>query len=225
MAHKQQEEEAKKKKDKEDVLKQAEAEAAAIVAAQEKESEREMDKPDGNLNRNLHTIFNGIATKPEVLEELGKPKQEPEECSPAKKRGRSSKSSTKHSNANKVSPPKATATSTTKKITFEDTYVYPHKRVILDLAILLKSEKAFEEFTKALMAFIENAQMVDPKFFINTLNPKSKEKSITTKGKIIPQYDQVRDPHKDLRQRQLFQQTKSMGQGGTKQQGQEQPKV
>ena len=143
-----------------------------------------MDKPDGDLNRHLHNIFNGIATKPEVLKDLGKPKQEPEERSPTKKRGGSSKSSMKRSNANKVSPPEVTAASTAKKITFEDTYVHPHKRVILDLAILLKSEKAFEEFTKALMAFIENAHMVDPKFVINTLNPKSKEKSITTKGKI-----------------------------------------
>jgi hypothetical protein len=36
------------------------------------------------------------------------------------------------------------------------------------------------------MAFIENAQMVDPKFVINTLNPMSKEKSITAKGEISP---------------------------------------
>jgi hypothetical protein len=36
------------------------------------------------------------------------------------------------------------------------------------------------------MAFIENAQMVDPKFAINTLNPKSKEKSIMAKGEISP---------------------------------------
>jgi hypothetical protein len=119
-----------------------------------------------------------------VLEELGKPEQEPEERSPTKKRSGSSKSFTKHSNTNKASPPKVTATSTVKKIPFEDTYVHPHKRVILDLAIHLKSKKAFKEFTKALMTFIENAQMVDPKFVINTLNPKSKEKNITTKGKI-----------------------------------------
>jgi hypothetical protein len=85
-ACKQQEEEAKKKKDKEDALKQAEAEAAAIIAAQETESEKEMDKPDGDLNRNLNNIFNGIATEPKVLEELRKPEQEPEECSPTKKR-------------------------------------------------------------------------------------------------------------------------------------------
>ncbi len=36
------------------------------------------------------------------------------------------------------------------------------------------------------MAFIENAHMVDPKFIINTLNPESKEKSITSKGEISP---------------------------------------
>jgi hypothetical protein len=36
------------------------------------------------------------------------------------------------------------------------------------------------------MAFIENAQMVDPKFIINTLNPELKEKSITSKREISP---------------------------------------
>jgi hypothetical protein len=76
--------------------------------------------------------------------------------------------------------------STRKKISFKETCIHPHKRVIIELAILLKSSKAFEEFTKALMAFIENAQMVDPKFAINTLNPKSKGKSITAKGEISP---------------------------------------
>ncbi len=79
-----------------------------------------------------------------------------------------------------------TADSTKKKISFEDTYVHPHKRVIIELAILLKSDNAFEEFTKALMAFLENAQMVDPKFEINTLKPTSKEKSIKNKGEISP---------------------------------------
>ncbi len=34
------------------------------------------------------------------------------------------------------------------------------------------------------MAFLENAQMVDPKFEINTLKPQSKEKSIKNKGEI-----------------------------------------
>jgi hypothetical protein len=42
------------------------------------------------------------------------------------------------------------------------------------------------------MAFIENAQMVDPKFVINTLNPMSKEKSIMTKGEISPNMTKLR---------------------------------
>jgi hypothetical protein len=139
------------------------------------------DKPNKDLNRNLHNIFNGVATKLEAPE--GKALNKQEECSPKNKRSGSSKSSSRR-NTTKVSPPEAMAASTKKKITFEDTYVHPHKRVILELTILLKSDKAFEEFTKALMAFIKNAQMVDPKFVINTLNPNSKDKSITSKGEI-----------------------------------------
>jgi hypothetical protein len=52
--------------------------------------------------------------------------------------------------------------------------------------ITLKSDKAFEEFTQALMAFISNAQMVDPKFVINPLNPSSKKKSISSKAEVSP---------------------------------------
>jgi hypothetical protein len=37
---------------------------------------------------------------------------------------------------------------------------------------------------QALMAFITNAQMVDPKFVINPINPASKDKNISNKGKI-----------------------------------------
>ncbi len=48
----------------------------------------------------------------------------------------------------------------------------------------LKSDKVFEEFTQALMAFLANAQMVTPKFVINPLNPNSKEKNIASKGEI-----------------------------------------
>ena len=44
-----------------------------------------------------------------------------------------------------------------------------HSRVILDLAITLKKEKAFQEFTTTLVDLVTNAQMVDPKFAINPL--------------------------------------------------------
>jgi hypothetical protein len=36
------------------------------------------------------------------------------------------------------------------------------------------------------MAFITNAQMVDPKFVINSINKNSKEKNISSKGEISP---------------------------------------
>jgi hypothetical protein len=36
------------------------------------------------------------------------------------------------------------------------------------------------------MAFLTNAQMVDPKFVINPINPNSKEKNIAFKGEISP---------------------------------------
>jgi hypothetical protein len=183
-AWKQQDEEDKRKKDEEDALKQAEeATATAIIMAQETETVTVNDKHDKNLNKNLHNIFNGLVTKLEAPE--GEAPNDQEEHSPKNKRSESSKSSSRCI-FNKVSPPEAMAASIKKKITFEDTYIHPHKRVIIELAILLKSNTAFVEFTKALMAFIENAQMVDPKFIINTLNPKSKEKSITSKGEISP---------------------------------------
>ena len=67
-----------------------------------------------------------------------------------------------------------------------NTVNHKYKHMIFKLAILLTSEKKFEEFTHALMAFLTNAQMVDPKFVINPLNPKSVSKDISTKGDISP---------------------------------------
>jgi hypothetical protein len=54
------------------------------------------------------------------------------------------------------------------------------------MAITLKSNKAFEEFMQAIMAFITNVQIVDPKFIINPLNPLSDTKPIMMKGEISP---------------------------------------
>jgi hypothetical protein len=65
-------------------------------------------------------------------------------------------------------------------------HVHKHQCTILELAILLTSEKKFEEFSQALMALLTNAQMVDPKFVINPLSPDSKGKDITSKGEISP---------------------------------------
>jgi hypothetical protein len=75
-----------------------------------------------------------------------------------------------------VSPPEPKSSDNTNKSTsFLEDVVYKHSRIILELAIALKSDKAFEEFTQALMAFITNSQMVDPKFVINPINPASKD--------------------------------------------------
>jgi hypothetical protein len=78
-----------------------------------------------------------------------------------------------------VSPTKSgpTILPSAQKATFLNNFVYPHSQIILELAVLLKSEKAFKEFTQALMAFLANFQMVDPKFVINPLNPNSKRRT------------------------------------------------
>jgi hypothetical protein len=75
-------------------------------------------------------------------------------------------------------------TASAKMATFLENFVYPHFCIILKLAVVLKSDKAFEEFTQALMALLSNAQLVDPKFVINPLNPNSKERNINLKGEI-----------------------------------------
>ena len=65
-----------------------------------------------------------------------------------------------------------------------DEFVYPHSCIILEMAITLKSDKAFDKFTQSIMAFITNTQIVDPKFIINLPNPLSDAKAIMTKGEI-----------------------------------------
>jgi hypothetical protein len=68
-ARKLQEEEDKRKKDKEDYHKQIEEVAdAATIAAQEKKKETAVDEPDRNFNKNLHSVFNGVATELEAPE-------------------------------------------------------------------------------------------------------------------------------------------------------------
>ncbi len=115
-------------------------------------------------------------------------KDKEEECSPLKKQAGSSKSSTKRrSTRPKVTPPKpkfgTQPTSITSKTTsFLDNFIYPHSQIILELAITLKSDKAFKEFTHTLMAFLTSAQMINFKFVINPLNPQLKEKYISLKG-------------------------------------------
>ncbi len=113
-----------------------------------------------------------------------------EERSPLKKRSGSSKSATRRKPSCPqvtLPDPKITASTTSaNRTTFLDNFVYPYPCIILKLKITLKSDKAFEKFTQALMAFISNAQMFDPKFVINPLNTASKEKSTSSKAEVSP---------------------------------------
>jgi hypothetical protein len=107
--------------------------------------------------------------------------------SPVKKRSKGKRSSSSRPRSTATDPPPTgnTINSTAaKSATFLDEIIYQHPRVVIELAILLKSDKAFEEFTQALMAFITNAQMVDPKFVINPIKQSSKEKNISNKSEI-----------------------------------------
>jgi hypothetical protein len=118
------------------------------------------------------------ATAPEMNE------ADEDEQSPKKKRGESSKTSRKKKTGARQVSPQEQAASKERITTFIDEFVYPHSRIILEMAITLKSDKAFDEFTQAIMAFIANAQIVDPKFIINPLNPLSDAKAVTMKGEI-----------------------------------------
>jgi hypothetical protein len=80
--------------------------------------------------------------------------------------------------------PQEQAASKERITTFMDEFVFPHSHIILEMAITLKSDKAFDKFTQSIMAFITNAQIVDPKFIINLPNPLSDAKAIMTKGEI-----------------------------------------
>ncbi len=137
-----------------------------------------------NFLKDVHSIMNGVQdmeTNNTAVDDTDNVR------SPVKKRQGSSKtSSQRNANARQVSPTKAgtTTLSLARTVTFLDNFVYPHSRIILELVSLLKSDKAFEEFTQALIAFLANAQMVDPKFVINPLDPNSKEKNISSKGEI-----------------------------------------
>jgi hypothetical protein len=174
---KQQEEEDKCKKDEEEVEKHM--------------TEEEVSKEaEGLTPQVLLDIMNGEeSTEMSVMQENNN-EDEAEERSPLKKRSGSSKSTTRRKPSRlQVTPPdpKITASTTSaNRTTFLDNFVYPYPCIIHELAITLKSNKAFEKFTQALMAFISNAQMFDPKFVINPLNTASKEKSTSSKAEVSP---------------------------------------
>jgi hypothetical protein len=196
-------------KNKEINDKKRDEEAATL---REKEKEEEASKKATTITpRNLLTSMNNGETRvtPEVttegnddldldnaealmdIDSLSKDIDEGETfgLSPVKKRSKG-----KRSTSSRPRPTSTSSTlidsvvnnSTTKSATFLDDVIYPHSRVIIDLAIMLKSDKAFEEFTQALMAFVSNAQMVDPKFVINPIKKSSKEKNISSKADISP---------------------------------------
>ena len=111
------------------------------------------------------------------------------ELSPVKKRSKGKRTTSSRPRSTPANPNPTNSVNSTKNAksaTFLDEVVYSYPRVIIELAIMLKSDKAFEEFTQALMAFITNAQMVDPKFVINPIKPSSKEKNINNKSDISP---------------------------------------
>jgi hypothetical protein len=183
--------------------------AARMKKAAEEEEERkkteEANKTTDDVSnkaatitpRNLHNVMNGSDVTPNddheedediaaIMEidgvEAIKNTVDTSELSPVKKRSKSKKRS---SSRPRVSSPEPKSNDdTTKSASFLEDVVYKHSRIILELAIALKSDKVFEEFTQALMAFITNAQMVDPKFVINPINPSSKEKNISNKGEV-----------------------------------------
>jgi hypothetical protein len=131
---------------------------------------------------NVDALMDIGETQPKGQEEQA----DTSKLSPVKKRSKGKRSTSSRPRSNPANPTSTDNVNSTKSAIFLDEVVYPHSRVIIELAILLKSDKAFEEFTQALMAFITNAQMVDPKFVINPIKPLSKEKNISNKSEISP---------------------------------------
>jgi hypothetical protein len=188
---KQQEEEMKQKKEEDEAAWGREEEATAKVQATamvqyNPNANPNNGNPSKNFNQNIHAIMNGEDGEETKAPSTNKDKED--EQSPPKKREGSSKTSTKKKGGlRQVSPQEqGTTASKEKTTTFADEFVYPYSQIISELAITLKSDKAFEKYTQALMAFITNVQIVDPKFIINPLNPCSDTKPITMKGEVSP---------------------------------------
>ncbi len=59
------------------------------------------------------------------------------------------------------------------------------KRIILELSVMLKADKAFDKFVQSLVVFMVNAKLVDPTFVWNPINPNATSlNDITSKGEI-----------------------------------------
>ena len=192
----QQEEEDKQKKEEEEAAQRREEDKKAAELANTQSIVEEPSIAD--FSRSVREIMEGV----QDMDTEKQPQANDGERSPFKKRHGSSKLASRRSGGKRLvsSPtvqeptPQVVITSQATTIpqaptcvtSFLDKFIYPHSQVILELAVTLKSDKAFEEFTQALMSLITNAQMVDPKFVINPLNPNSKEKNFTSKGEISP---------------------------------------
>ena len=181
------EEEEKRKKDEEAAM-DLEDDAVTMADVPVASQEGKEDEDVLNFTADVHNIMNGL----EEMETKEHEEDDEDECSPMKKRPGSSKASSqrRRSTVRQVSPPDSGAVPVLKPAlrtpSIVETVNHKYKRTIFELAILLTSESKFEEFTQALMAFLINAQMVDPKFVINPLNPKSVSKDIASKGDISP---------------------------------------
>ncbi len=172
---KKEEEEAKHKKDEEEALKKAEEELAKTTEEDE-------------VAKNLHKIMNGTdKDKDKMNVDVDEDK---EDQSPVKKRGGSSKSTMKRATrkSHKASPQEThmqgEVAPSILNTTFNDTFIYLYKRIVIELAITLTKEDTFNKLAKALAALLSNAQIVDPNFGINPIDPTAKEKDIAMKGDI-----------------------------------------
>jgi hypothetical protein len=150
--------------------------------------EAEKEKEKAITPQNLHDVLNGVESTPT---ETTVAANDGEECSPLKKCSGSSKSATKRTRAPQVTPSETTTTnqsapSSTKTTTFLDSFNYLYPCTVVDLAIALKGEKPIDECTQALMAFIFNVQIVDPKFVINPLTQIPRRRTSAPKGKSLP---------------------------------------
>jgi hypothetical protein len=184
MQRQKKEEEDKRTKDKEEA-KQCWEEDKKAAAAEEPPSTTQ-EPSIANFSKSVRNIMEGVQVMDtdEQLED-----KDDTERSPLKKRSGLSKTASRRTGNHLVSPvtkQESVPQAATWATAFLDTFMYPHARIILELAVTLKSDKAFEKFTQALMAFLTNAQMVDPEFVINPINPNSKEKNIASKGEISP---------------------------------------
>jgi hypothetical protein len=121
-----------------------------------------------NVAKNLHSIMNRDQDEEDVMDIHGNKDEDKDERYPVNKQGSSSKSSTRRhasSKTHKIVSPHDNPTQAEpaplilKTAKFMDTYIHPHKRIVLKLAINLTKEDTFNEFAKALASLLSNAHL------------------------------------------------------------------